>query len=238
MSKLETILQYQETEKKKQDLEAAVRSTPARMQFNRLHKLLKTQQATIQKLCEEMEIKTAHAQKLAEKAKALESRYELESGELDNISKDEESTAEEMTELKNDVKKLSAEIAQTTREAKILFTEISKAKENYIEANRIARDAKKEYDELRATCEKERDESQVEINKIDDELKKIAKGLDADFVSKFEKVRQHHAVPVVPVVDGKCSGCNMSLPMVMIKKLNTPDTFVECENCGRILYGE
>jgi predicted nucleic acid-binding Zn-ribbon protein len=50
-------------------------------------------------------------------------------------------------------------------------------------------------------------------------------------------VKLHHVVPIAKIVNSKCGGCNMSLPMVMLKKIATTDGIVECENCGRILYG-
>ena len=49
-------------------------------------------------------------------------------------------------------------------------------------------------------------------------------------------MKLHHAVPIARVINSKCGGCNMSLPMVMLKKIATTDGIVECENCGRILY--
>ena len=50
MSKLDTLLLYQQTEQKKQDLEQTLRSTPARQKYNRLYTQLKNQQVTNQKL--------------------------------------------------------------------------------------------------------------------------------------------------------------------------------------------
>lgn len=238
MSKLETILLYQDTEQKKQKLESELRSTPARQKFNQLHKLLKSKQSSIQQLNDEMEKKSAYALKLTERAKSLEDRYELEASELETISQDEESTAEEVTELRRDVEKLQKELNALMKEVKQLVQDITRDREAYKDANQTARDAKKEYDELRTICEKERDDSNAEMVKIDAELKKIAKDIDPAFLQKYEKVRQHHPVPVVPVVGGKCGGCNMSLAMVMLKKLNGTDAFDVCENCGRILYGE
>lgn len=238
MSKLETMLKYQQTELKKQEVKQAVLSTPSRQKFNRLHKLLKTQQATIQKLSEDIESRSAQVARLNEQAEKLVERIELEQSELDTIRGDEESTAEEMTELRVDIERLQKEINQVVREAKRMLSEIEKATEEYQKTNQTARAAKKEYDQLRAVCEKERDDSAAEIEAFDKELEAIKAQADPTLFAKYEKVHQHHAAPIVPVVGGKCSGCNMSLPMVMLKKLHAPDAFIECENCGRILYGE
>ena len=236
MSKLDTLLLYQQTEQKKQDLEQALRSTPARQQYNRLYAQLKNQQATNQKLGDEIAEKSARLAKYKELFEKLKDRIDLESGELDTIRNDEESTGEEMTELRKDIEKLSKEISQVLREVKRIQAEVEKTKEEYQKTNLVARNAKKEFDQIRVTVEKEKVDSAEAIQAVDAELTEIAKDIDPELFKKYQKGRQHYAVPVVPVVGGKCSGCNMSLPMVMLKKLSSRDTVLECENCGRILY--
>ena len=64
----------------------------------------------------------------------------------------------------------------------------------------------------------------------------VERQVDPTFLAKYKKARVHHSMPVVPVVNEKCSGCNMSIPMAVIKKLSSQETVMECENCGRILY--
>lgn len=238
MGKLDAMLLYQQTEQKKLEAEQAVRSTPARLKLSRLHKLLKTQQATIQKLTEETETRLSQINKLSEQAKRLEERIELENSELATITGDEESTAAEMTELRVDIERLQKEINQVVREAKKLLSEAEKAAEEYRETNLTAKNAKKEYDQVRAVCEKERDDSAEMLASFDEKLEQIRKDVDPALFQRYEKVKQHYAAPIVPVIGGKCSGCNMSLPMVMLKRLNAPDAVLECENCGRILYSE
>lgn len=238
MGKLDAMLLYQQTEQKKLEAEQAVRSTPARQKLSRLHRLLKTQQATIQKLTEETETRLSQINKLSEQAKRLEERIELENSELATITGDEESTAAEMTELRVDIERLQKEINQVVREAKKLLSEAEKAAEEYRETNLTAKNAKKEYDQVRAVCEKERDDSAEMLASFDEKLEQIRKDVDPALFQRYEKVKQHYAAPIVPVIGGKCSGCNMSLPMVMLKRLNAPDAVLECENCGRILYSE
>ena len=238
MGKLDAMLLYQQTEQKKLEAEQAVRSTPAHQKLSRLHKLLKTQQAPIQKLTEETETRLSQINKLSEQAKRLEERIELENSELATITGDEESTAAEMTELRVDIERLQKEINQVVREAKKLLSEAEKAAEEYRETNLTAKNAKKEYDQVRAVCEKERDDSAEMLASFDEKLEQIRKDVDPALFQRYEKVKQHYAAPIVPVIGGKCSGCNMSLPMVMLKRLNAPDAVLECENCGRILYSE
>ena len=238
MGKLDALWAYQEAEIKKAQVETTIRSTPARLQFNKLHKLLKAQQATIGKLGEDMDAREAQLNKLLDYAKKLEDRVDMEGSELSTIRDDEESTAEEMTELRGDVERLNRELGNAIREVKALQTDIEKASEEYQKTRQVAGKAKKEYDQLRIVCEKERDDSGAEIARCDAELQALASKVEPALMERYEKVKMHHPVPIAKVVNAKCGGCNMSLPMVMLKKLAMTDAVIECENCGRILYAD
>ena len=82
----------------------------------------------------------------------------------------------------------------------------------------------------------EKTESAASIAAATKEMETVERQVDPTFLAKYKRARVHHSIPVVPVVNEKCSGCNMSLPMAVIKKLTSQETVLECENCGRILY--
>ncbi len=237
MRKMEALWAYQEAEVAKNAVENEIRTTPARLQLNKLHKQLKNQQAVIAKLSEDIEAYEQQLTKLTDQVSKLEARLQVESAELDTIKQDEESTAEEMTELKGDIERLNREISQGVREAKTLLGEIDKASEEYQTTARAANKAKKEYDTLRVQCEEERVARQGELDRHDEKLASLSKTVDPALLERYNQVKQHHLVPIAKIVNSKCGGCNMSLPMVMLKKIATTDGIVECENCGRILYG-
>ena len=237
MRKMEALWAYQEAEVAKNVIENEIRNTPARLQLNKLHKQLKSQQAVIAKLSEDIESYEQQLAKLTDQVTKLEARLQVESAELDTIKHDDESTAEEMTELKGDIEKLNREISQGVREAKTLLGEIEKASDEYQTTARAASKAKKEYDTLRVQCEEERVARQGELDRHDENLAQLSKTVDPALLERYNQVKQHHVVPIAKIVNSKCGGCNMSLPMVMLKKIATTDGIVECENCGRILYG-
>ncbi|MPN37753.1 hypothetical protein SDC9_185274 [bioreactor metagenome] len=60
--------------------------------------------------------------------------------------------------------------------------------------------------------------------------------MDPVLLKRYAAVKSHHAVPMAMVEQEQCSGCRMSLPMVVVRKVTAGDGLVECENCGRILY--
>ena len=238
MGKLDALWAYQEAELQKAQVDAAIRSTPSRQRFNKLHKLLKTQQEIIARLTAEMDARGQQLSKLAEQAEKLGGRLDMERSEYETIHGDAESTAEEMTELRGDIEKLYREIGSIVREVKSLQTDIAKAEEEYQQTRLTAGKAKKEYDQLRLVCEQERDASAGELKTCDAALEKLGKAVEPALLNRYNQVKQHHPQPMAKVLNAKCSGCNMSLPMVVLKKLAANDVIVECENCGRILFAD
>ncbi len=68
------------------------------------------------------------------------------------------------------------------------------------------------------------------------ELTDFAAGVDQKMLTRYMQVKRNQAVPIAKVENNQCGGCNMSLPSVVIKRVISSDTIVECDNCGRILY--
>ena len=236
MTKLEALLQYQKADLKKQQLENSVKSTDSRQKMAKLNKLLREQKSNIQKLTEEVEALQLNLAKLIGQQDKLAYDLELNEAEFDTMEKDSDCTAEELTEFCHDVDSLQKEMQKTEKDAKNLLQQLQDATERFQHTRALAGKAKKDYDQVKAVCEVEKTESASDISASDKELQEKSRQVDALFMEKYKRARLHHTQPVVPVLNCKCSGCNMSLPMAVLKKLSDQDTIVECENCGRILY--
>ena len=87
MRKMEALWAYQEAEVAKNTVENEIRTTPARLQLNKLHKQLKNQQTVIAKLTEDIEAYELLLTKLTDQVSKLEARLQVESSELDTIKR-------------------------------------------------------------------------------------------------------------------------------------------------------
>ena len=236
MTKLEYLLMYQKADLKKQQLENSLRTTESRQRLNKVTKLLREQQTAIQKLTEEAESQSNALTKLLTLQDNLSHELELNRSEMETLEADEEVTAEELTEFRTDVERLNRELSRLEEDVKGLLEQLEKTTAEFQKARSLGGRAKKEYDRLKAVCEVEKTESAASIDAATKEMETVERQVDPTFLAKYKRARVHHSIPVVPVVNEKCSGCNMSLPMAVIKKLTSQETVLECENCGRILY--
>jgi len=62
--------------------------------------------------------------------------------------------------------------------------------------------------------------------------------LDDRLVRKYERLRDSRirGNAVVPVVNGVCHGCFLTVTKAMIAQLLEGASLITCEHCGRILY--
>ena len=169
---------------------------------------------------------------------AVLDRLDLESSEFETLKGDEECTSEEMTEFRHDIEKLQREANNLEKEIRQLFRNLEEAVSEYQKTRQQGAKAKKEYDQLKIVCQKEKDDAAIDMLAADRKLEELEKKVSPTLMNRYKRVRLHHNMPVVEVRDGKCSGCNMSLPSLAIRRLVGEDMILECENCGRLLYAD
>ena len=213
MSKIDALLQYQEADMKKQQLEMAVRKTENRQKLNQLYKLLKEKQAAIAKATEELDSTAAVLLRLKSQNEALIKRFELENSELEILKQDEETTGEEMTELRKDIEKINRESINLEKELKQLMSNMNRIMDDYQKTRQVAGKAKKEYDALKSICEQEKKDSASDIDACGKRMTQLESGVDTELLQKYRRAREHYPLPFVPIVNSKCSGCKMSLPI-------------------------
>ena len=236
MGKLDALWEYQAVELKKEALEREVINTPARAKLNKLHGFLTEQQNAITRTQKDIVQRQTALEKLQDQVDKLLKRVDLEHSEFEEMQQDEECTAEEMTECRRNHEKLLDELGAVRREIGDLVKWLDNAMKDYKETRNKAGKAKKEYDALRVVCEEEYTKSEDSRKAAETAVAAQAEKVDPALLERYKKVKRNHTVPMAKVENNQCGGCNMSLPMVVVKRVQSSDALVECDNCGRILY--
>ena len=63
----------------------------------------------------------------------------------------------------------------------------------------------------------------------------LAKRVKPQLLNRYERLAKSYGRAVVPVTGNLCLGCFVTLP-TSYPSLKSKDSFLTCENCGRILY--
>jgi hypothetical protein len=90
---------------------------------------------------------------------------------------------------------------------------------------------------------KEKLKYKKEVDKIEEELfnlelkrEELVEKIDESYLSIYEQLKKNkQGVAIAKIKGGRCSGCRMSLPLIVINRAKLEDSIVKCENCGRIL---
>ena len=238
MNKLEALLRYHEAELALDSLENRLKTTPERQKLNRLHGFLTEQQAQINAMRTQLEAQRSNVTKLAARFDELQKQHELELSEITVMEADEQVTAAEMAESRRALETLLDQITAARRELYDTLAWIENASAEYKETYSKAGKAKKEYDDLRAQFDEITKAAMPETEAAKAAVEKAKADMDAELVKKYARIKSRHATPIAKVENNQCSGCNMSLPTVVVKRVSSGLELVECENCGRILYTE
>ena len=184
----------------------------------------------------------------AAKAKTLELEKRKKTKELDVASKEEAARKHtgQLNELKSNeaYKAMQAEIEKEKAAAGDIETEILQIMEEIDKA-------KAEEKVLAAELKKIEEFSKGDLEKLEAELSH-AKGrhagakaerdaasepVPADLMKVFNHIRSRGKPDaVVPVVDGHCGSCQMTLSPAMIAEVAKLKSLATCESCQRILY--
>ncbi len=73
------------------------------------------------------------------------------------------------------------------------------------------------------------------ITELHDARQALAKRIRPQLLNRYERLSKSFGRAVVPVTSNLCLGCFVTLP-TSYPSLKTKDSFLTCENCGRILY--
>ncbi len=95
------------------------------------------------------------------------------------------------------------------------------------------------YNEMEKNITKENEKLfQQKIDELNKEKVEIEKKLTIQQLNHFNNLKRKYGnvVTAKVYVDGTCSGCNIKLPVHIIREVHRNQQIVTCSNCGKILY--
>lgn len=143
----------------------------------------------------------------------------------------------EMEYLKEQVEYLRSRIDEVEEEA-IRLMEEAEADAARLEEDRAAHrerlgKLRGEKDEL----ERKIAELRGEIAALEKRREAAAREVPAHLRAHYERLREMYPDPIVPIVDGTCSGCHLNVSQTTVDRARDGEV-VTCENCSRFLYLE
>ncbi|MCD6540388.1 hypothetical protein J7K76_00935 [Candidatus Bipolaricaulota bacterium] len=143
----------------------------------------------------------------------------------------------EMEYLKEQVEFLRSRIDEVEEEA-IRLMEEAEADAEKLKADEAA------HRERLAKLEGEKDELLGKIAALKAEIEEFRKKREAaveevpaHLRAHYERLREMYPDPIVPIVNGTCSGCHLNVSQTTVDRARDGEV-VTCDNCSRFLYLE
>ena len=192
--------------------------------------------------------------KAPEKLEALEAKAVELTRLIDQLNKKYEEIAETLVDFENldelvdggaDVSFYKKNVLQITERLKSIKAEVAAltksvkdADEEYQTLKKKTIAVQKQYAEYAEVYKNYKAAKMAEMSAVQEELKKLAKGIDADVMSRYQSKRSERIFPILcSVKDGRCSKCGTELSLAGKEKISA-GSVTECENCHRFLYKE
>ncbi len=229
---LSVILEYQELDKRLMKLENELMASEAAKTYALHMHTVKTAQEQVFK-------QNTVAGEYVKQMEALIAEYEALDKELNELESAIKEVADvdgadflirNMQKLVNQLKNLSIEIGK-------MSAKIVELNQSHTASMAAGKEAAKKLNQSKGKYEEEKAKITPAAKEIKTELAEVEKKCSPKFLEVYNRLRKQKKVPVVvPLMDGRsCGGCFMELAGDAISRLSS-ETFIECPDCGRILY--
>lgn len=229
---MQEIIMYQEIDAKLRKLENELRSSSNRKNAGDMQQYLKDSQAQLVKL--ENAAKT-----ISEQYNQATALYNEFLNKLETLSKEVEKTdAKNIDAVKQTLEKLTKTSIQLDSHIEALQQKIVAINKNVESLMNNAKKARHNLEIYKMNYNKEKEKVEPELNKLKTELESLKKKVKPELLAKYNAKSEGKVFPVfVSAMDNKCGGCRMVIPAAKMSALKDRG-FIECENCGRIIYIE
>lgn len=233
MGNMDALWAYQQADAETEKFELALRATPEYKRYVKMRNYITEQRRVLQKMGAEITERENAIALTQKRFELLQQRYQDGMKKFDLIDKE---NLAEVERFRKYFEQLHARLAQERREFAELANTLEKddARLNGMRT-KLSR-ARKEYDELQAFLDNMRNEQKEEREKAQSKASELEKQIDPEMLEYYKHIKRSHSMPIAQADGNRCGGCNVELPVVLVRKLKENEGVVECENCGRILY--
>ena len=143
----------------------------------------------------------------------------------------------EFASLDMEEKNKKIEIEDLEKTKKEINAEITKLEESLGEKETDFDSKKNDMEDSVSIAKDKLGEIEVKLEEKKAKKDEIAKEIDPNLLRNFERIANgKNGVGIVPVEDGVCTGCYMTLPPQIVGRVRRNEDVIYCQNCARILY--
>ena len=231
--KLECILEYQEIDKQLKQLNRNLNYSAEAKAYAQARQMVTDAKEALIKLDRMAGELIANFDKNVE---LIQKNQEL-TKEFRRVVKD----VKDLTEIDYYQRKLdecAADCTNVSRELNSIKDRIQYVKTKTNEAMRQGKEAQDKMVASKTAYDKLKEQMSPEADRLNKKMNELEKQIcDATLIEKLDKLSKNNVTPMfVKCENTVCMGCGMNIANNLQSQLKDPEAYVECPNCGRILY--
>ncbi len=118
-----------------------------------------------------------------------------------------------------------------------LMAESEPLEANVKKAETALKKEREHVDAEKAEARRRTDTNKKQLEQLRGERTAIANGISRQLRADYERIRRKwHGSVVAEMLEGRCTGCQISLRPQFLQDLRRGDQLMFCESCGRILF--
>jgi predicted nucleic acid-binding Zn-ribbon protein len=143
----------------------------------------------------------------------------------------------ELTGFQQDLEMLKAQRGEREDKLLAIMMEVETAQQDVSRKTSEFAAVEKDWNENQQKLSHQQTELEAELAKLEQKRELIVGQTDSASLGLYEEMRRaRQGLAVSKVMQGRCQGCRISLPMSDQQRARMGHELVQCSNCGRILY--
>jgi len=143
----------------------------------------------------------------------------------------------ELMAFQQDLELLKAQRSEREDKLLALMLDVDTAQQDVSQKSSGFAAAERDWQENQQKLSQQKLDLEAELGALGEKRKLLAEQIDSASLSLYEEVRRvKQGQAVAKVMQGRCQGCRISLPVSDQQKARMGHELAKCSNCGRILY--
>lgn len=231
MDQIRLLWEYQQADMEVSKMENSIKRSPNRQKLVKYRDYLVSQQNVMKRIESEVSAMADRLEALKDAISMTEDQYKALKQKVES---DQATDAKAVQQLMNEAKRFLNNLTAYEQEIKRIRKDAADRERLQHDVKVRAAKAKAEFDKLKVAFDAEYKEKTVELEGLKAKAAELAKPVEAAFLDRYEAIKRHSVPPLAKLNGDQCTGCNMSLPSAVTRKIKAGE-LIECETCGRLL---
>jgi predicted nucleic acid-binding Zn-ribbon protein len=233
MNLLQTLMECQRVENEIAQIENELRGSQVRKKLLHARNYIVNSQTNYKQMENDVNELYAVLEDLTQHYEVNRAKSEAES--IHYEAADEESDLADVQDMQRESHDIATALAKNEQDLLSLIKRLANIDQEMKKMAANLPRARQDYTKIKAIYDKELETVQAKTEPLKGKLEEMEGQLPPELLGKYKSARQHAANPVVPLENGRCSGCHMELASAGLTHLKNQG-IAECENCGRLVY--